>query len=404
MKKKVTFISCFLAFFVSYGQVGINTTSPQLTLDVVSKLGPTDKDGFTAPRLTRAQLTAKGNTLYGIGQNGAIIFITDITGGNTNNQRVNITETGYYYFDSASNIWQKMPSKNEVTALEPWQIANSSLKATRNNESIYQNAQIGIGDFSSDSPTSDLDVKGSSFIRTNSGIGNHLYFNSAVTSTPDVLIKRAAANNLQIESVLTTRNNGSGGTVNIQSYDAVADAFPSFAINKDGVIVLGNGDVPVDVRLSRGGPNLLRSQNTALAISRIGPTDITPAFRVSTNDLNSILNPNPMFEVMVSGKLRWGAGTTNVPDLNLERDGITSKLKLTGTAYSGSAGNRYLLIDPSTGLISMSSGSATSVARSMSNGVSDSVIQDLQDQITKQNEKINRLEILINNLSINSTK
>ncbi|MGG7553059.1 hypothetical protein ACQ7CX_20885 [Chryseobacterium arthrosphaerae] len=160
MKKKITLVFSLMATTIAFGQVGINTTTPQATLDVVGKKGATDKDGLIAPRLTRAELTAKGDALYGAPQNGTIIFITDITGGNANTQRVNITETGYYYFDSASNRWQKMPSKNEVTALEPWQVENSTSKATQNTQNIYQNGKIAIGDFSARTNDSRLKITG----------------------------------------------------------------------------------------------------------------------------------------------------------------------------------------------------------------------------------------------------
>ncbi|NIF05975.1 hypothetical protein F3J23_11035 [Chryseobacterium sp. Tr-659] len=87
-------------------QVGINTTSPSATLDVKGKSTVTDTDGLIAPRLTRAQLTAKGNTLYGPNQDGAIIYITDISAGDTASQRINITTKGYYYFDNGTNQWK----------------------------------------------------------------------------------------------------------------------------------------------------------------------------------------------------------------------------------------------------------------------------------------------------------
>ncbi|UEQ76093.1 hypothetical protein [Chryseobacterium arthrosphaerae] len=160
MKKKITLVFSLMATTIAFGQVGINTTTPQATLDVVGKKGATDKDGFIAPRLTRAELTAKGDALYGASQNGAIIFITDITGGNSNTQRVNITQTGYYYFDSTANLWQKIPNKNEVTALEPWQVVNSTTKATLNTQNIYQNANVGVGDFSATSIDSKLKITG----------------------------------------------------------------------------------------------------------------------------------------------------------------------------------------------------------------------------------------------------
>ena len=96
------------------GRVGINTTDPKTTFDVNGKkdgsgnLLTTDITGMQAPRLTRAELTSKGNTLYGTDQKGALIYVTDITGGNSLSQRINITAAGYYYFDGS--VWQPIAS------------------------------------------------------------------------------------------------------------------------------------------------------------------------------------------------------------------------------------------------------------------------------------------------------
>ena len=120
--KKITTAALFLMLtgtaFAQDGRVGINTETPKTTFDVngkkdgSGKLLITDITGMQAPRLTRAELTDKGNTLYGTDQKGALIYVTDITGGNSLSQRINITAAGYYYFDGA--VWQKMASASEA--------------------------------------------------------------------------------------------------------------------------------------------------------------------------------------------------------------------------------------------------------------------------------------------------
>ena len=102
-------------------RVGINNTSPNTTLDVSGQkdtsgnLITTDMTGLQAPRLTRAELSAKGDALYGTSQTGAIIYVTDISAGNATNQRINVTSTGYYYFDGS--VWQKFNNGNNNWAL-----------------------------------------------------------------------------------------------------------------------------------------------------------------------------------------------------------------------------------------------------------------------------------------------
>lgn len=114
MKKNVTtlltavLLAASSGIFAQTAGVGINTTTPNSTLDVNGKLGTADPDGFQAPRLTRTQLSSKGDALYGADQKGALIYITDISSGNNTGPRVNIDAIGYYYFDGA--LWQKVIS------------------------------------------------------------------------------------------------------------------------------------------------------------------------------------------------------------------------------------------------------------------------------------------------------
>lgn len=70
--------------------------------------------GLQAPRLTRAELTAN-TASYGSDQRGALIYITDVTGGDATGQRINVTAIGYYYFDG--NVWQRItPTTNTIAS------------------------------------------------------------------------------------------------------------------------------------------------------------------------------------------------------------------------------------------------------------------------------------------------
>ena len=107
-------------------RIGINTTTPQTTLDVTAPNDNTHIAGIQAPRLTRAELTAKGNSLYGADQKGTLIYITDVSGGDAAGQRVVVTEPGYYYFDGS--LWQRAVSTAEYTNLY---IKDGALTANR---------------------------------------------------------------------------------------------------------------------------------------------------------------------------------------------------------------------------------------------------------------------------------
>ncbi|WNI36448.1 phage tail protein [Chryseobacterium sp. SG20098] len=119
--KKISITLIFLFSQIVYSQssgVGINTTTPKSTFDINGKKDysglavSTDIAGLQAPRLTRAELTSKGDTLYDTDQKGAIVYITDVSGGNVTGPRSNISSVGYYYFDGSA--WQKMGMSSSV--------------------------------------------------------------------------------------------------------------------------------------------------------------------------------------------------------------------------------------------------------------------------------------------------
>ena len=82
-------------------QVGINTETPETTLDVVGKPNDTNHyDGIIPPRITGDQLAAK---FYTSSKKGAIVFVTTVPS-NIAGQVIHVLETGLYYFDG--NVWK----------------------------------------------------------------------------------------------------------------------------------------------------------------------------------------------------------------------------------------------------------------------------------------------------------
>ena len=93
-------------------QVGLGTTTPKASLDVVGKpADATVADGLIPPRLTRAQLAAKASA-YGANQTGALVFVTNLTGGLVAST-ANISTLGYHYFDGSA--WQPLTSAAQPT-------------------------------------------------------------------------------------------------------------------------------------------------------------------------------------------------------------------------------------------------------------------------------------------------
>lgn len=154
-KHNVSFLALLGLSAMAYGQnVGINTTTPKVNLDITGT--PTDAtkaDGLMAPRITGNQLFAK-NTQYTVDHKGALVYVTEVAEvANRTGKTEKVSEVGYYVFDGEK--WQKI-------GLEPWKVLASSNQAMSNTENIYQNGKIGIGDFSAGGTTfpAMLSIKG----------------------------------------------------------------------------------------------------------------------------------------------------------------------------------------------------------------------------------------------------
>ena len=125
MKKNTTKIfiaAIFLTIsgtaYAQEGRVGINTSTPAATLDVVASPSNTTRiDGFIAPRLKGSELKAKDG-LYTADQDGAIVYVTEaLASANTSTKTANVTSIGYYYFDKTQGTagrWMKIANPTTI--------------------------------------------------------------------------------------------------------------------------------------------------------------------------------------------------------------------------------------------------------------------------------------------------
>jgi len=134
MKKIFIAIFCLASKFV-FSQVGINTTTPKATVDIVasSTTTPTNNDGILIPRIDVFPATNPT-----IDQNGMLVFLTTSTASYI---------AGFYYWDNGNTIWKPVSGADKDwlqvgTGLPPQTITD--------NKYTFGNAVIGKSAVSTD--------------------------------------------------------------------------------------------------------------------------------------------------------------------------------------------------------------------------------------------------------------
>ncbi|CAA7387598.1 MULTISPECIES: hypothetical protein [Chryseobacterium] len=113
MKKQfITAMTVLMSAF-AFGQVGVNTQTPQSTLDVTGTSSATIADGVLVPRYTVAELSAK-DAAYGASQNGVFVFVTSGTG--SSGKTSDVTGAGFYYYDNPTSKWKGMGGNTAATS------------------------------------------------------------------------------------------------------------------------------------------------------------------------------------------------------------------------------------------------------------------------------------------------
>lgn len=116
MKKIAITAGVFFGSIISIsGQIGINTQTPNSTLDVVGKPDmPSVADGLIIPRLSGDQLASK-NSVYDNLQNGAMVYVTEpVSTANQTDKTVYVTTEGVYYYSSSEGLWNRVIKSSDI--------------------------------------------------------------------------------------------------------------------------------------------------------------------------------------------------------------------------------------------------------------------------------------------------
>jgi len=119
----------FLLSFFAYSQVGINTSSPQAQMDIVSSstANPSVIDGILIPRIEKFPSVNPG-----LNQNAMIVYLSKATGQNP---------TGFYFWNASEAKWVTISGNSFGNFYKP----GTSINPNNISENIYRTGNIGIG-------------------------------------------------------------------------------------------------------------------------------------------------------------------------------------------------------------------------------------------------------------------
>lgn len=263
MKKKILLLGGIIISLQMFSQIGLNTPNPQASLDVVGQpTSPNVFDGIIAPRITGAQLRAKTYTQK---QQGALVYVTaaDLA---PSGQTAEVTSTGYFYFDSNLNRWQKLNSGAVAvgdpttdafiddpanTMVKLGAASTGTARSSNTDFVIKDNGRVGIG---TEFPDTALHIK-----ENGNADSNQLKVEST-NSSPLINLERTGSNNLSAGAELgklsfngkiaganfplagIKANYWGNGSTNSSALTFSTSDRPAVVVNENGDMGIGRND------------------------------------------------------------------------------------------------------------------------------------------------------------------
>lgn len=263
---------------IVYGQVGVNNSAPQSTLDIraINPTGTgTNTDGILVPRIDRQRAQSMTSI-----ETSTIIYINNLTTGTQTGKAQNIDNMGFYYFNGS--LWEKLfyTDKSSLTG----NIKYSVKKNDHNGWYLLDGRSIttfpiavqvraqALGFFSNIPNASDRVLKTKAAAESAGTLGGSNLLTILQSHLPNITISGntigtttasgihthgPAAGNAYLLSGTNSGNNGNGygnagsiawGGVNINTNTDVAESHTHTVETIITGTPLGGGDEPIDNR------------------------------------------------------------------------------------------------------------------------------------------------------------
>lgn len=236
MKKKLLLVLILISTitFAQTGNVGINTITPNATLDVNGK--PTDTshfDGIIAPRITGTELSAK---TYTADQIGALVYVT-AADTSPAGQTINVTSAGYYNYDGSKWISLTPTVSTNIYNTDGTITGNRIVAQGSNTLSFTSNS---INGFSIDGTTFSVDALNNRIgIGTAAPAGPIHVVSNALTG---IINERFNTNSGNVPHITVRKNNSADPLVNVAITSGTSlGAFSFSGSNGTGFSAPGTG-------------------------------------------------------------------------------------------------------------------------------------------------------------------